>query len=291
LGKAFSEIYQGRTQDPRPRRLGMSVITISRGSFSRGKEVAEKVAQELGYECVSREVLLEASEEYHVPEIKLLRAVKDAPSFLDRFLYGKEKYVSYIQSALLRHVQKDNVVYHGFAGHFLIKDIAHVLKVRIIADLEDRIGFVMDRDGISRKDAISFLKRIDEQRRRWSRNLYGIDTADPSLYDLVLHIHNITVEDAVDIVCHTVGLKHFQTTAESQKEMDDLVLAAEVKTALISLKPDIEASAKNGKVIITTKAHESQEVVLIEEIEEITKKVPGVKEVLVRVSPVLPYGE
>ena len=40
----------------------MSVITVSRGSYSRGKEVAEKVAQELGYACISREVLLEASE-------------------------------------------------------------------------------------------------------------------------------------------------------------------------------------------------------------------------------------
>jgi cytidylate kinase len=269
----------------------MSIITISRGSFSRGKEVAEKVAQKLGYECVSREVLLEASEEYHVPEVELLRAFKNGPSFLERFLYGKEKYVSYIQSALLRHVQKDNVVYHGFAGHFLIKDIAHVLKVRIIADFEDRIGIVMDRDSISRKQTVRFLKRVDEQRRKWSRNLYGIDTTDPGLYDLVLHIHNITAEDAVDIVCHTVGLKHFQTTPESQREMDDLVLAAEVKTALITLKPDIEASAKDGKVTIHTTAHESQEIILIEEIKEIAKTVPGVKEVLVQVHPVLPYGE
>ena len=55
-----------------------------------------------------------------------------------------------------------------------------------------------------------------------------------------------------------MGLKRLQTTPESQREMHDLVLAAEVKAALIKLKPDIEASAKNGKVIIHTTAHESQ---------------------------------
>jgi hypothetical protein len=38
----------------------MSIITISRGSYSRGKEVAEKVAAALGYECISREILLAA---------------------------------------------------------------------------------------------------------------------------------------------------------------------------------------------------------------------------------------
>ena len=36
----------------------MAVITISRGSYSRGKEIAEKVAAKLGYTCISRDLLL-----------------------------------------------------------------------------------------------------------------------------------------------------------------------------------------------------------------------------------------
>ncbi|HYA02432.1 MAG TPA: cytidylate kinase family protein [Syntrophobacteria bacterium] len=96
----------------------MSIITIARGSYSRGKEVAEKVAVALGYQCISRKVLLEASELFNVPEIKPVRAIHDSPSTLDRLSYGKEKYVAYIRAALLRHIQRDNVVYHGLAGHF-----------------------------------------------------------------------------------------------------------------------------------------------------------------------------
>ncbi|MEJ2071714.1 MAG: cytidylate kinase family protein [Syntrophobacterales bacterium] len=80
----------------------MAIITISRGSYSRGKEVAEKVAARLGYECISRDVLLEASEQFHIPEIKLVRAIHDAPSILERFTHGKERYVSYIKAALLK---------------------------------------------------------------------------------------------------------------------------------------------------------------------------------------------
>jgi hypothetical protein len=37
----------------------MSIITINRGSYSRGKEVAEKLALKLGYECISRDILNE----------------------------------------------------------------------------------------------------------------------------------------------------------------------------------------------------------------------------------------
>ena len=113
----------------------MSIITISRCSYSRGKEVAEKVAAALGYECISREILLEASEQFNIPEIKLVRAIHDAPSILERFTYGKERYVAYLKAALMKHVQKDNVVYHGLAGHFFLQEIPHVFKVRIVADL------------------------------------------------------------------------------------------------------------------------------------------------------------
>ena len=114
----------------------MPIITISRGSYSRGKEVAEELAQKLGYEIISRDILLEASETFNIPEIKLIRAIHDAPSILERFTYGKERYVAYIQSTLLKHVQKDNVVYHGLAGHYFLRGISHVIKVRILADLE-----------------------------------------------------------------------------------------------------------------------------------------------------------
>ena len=47
----------------------MSIITISRGSFSKGKEVAEKLAEKLNYECISRDILIEASEHFNIPEI------------------------------------------------------------------------------------------------------------------------------------------------------------------------------------------------------------------------------
>ena len=131
----------------------MSIVTISRGSYSRGKEVAEKVAQKLGYECVSRDILLEASEQFNIPEIKLVRAIHDAPSVFDRFTQGKETYIAYIRAALLRHVQKDNTVYHGLAGHFFLQGVPHVLKVRIIADLEDRVKEEMKRENISDEEA------------------------------------------------------------------------------------------------------------------------------------------
>ena len=121
----------------------MPVITISRGSYSRGKDVAEKLAKQLGYDCISREVILEASEQFNIPQLQLLKAVRDAPSILDRYRFGKERYVAYVRAALLRRVQRGDLVYHGFAGHFFLQQIPFALNVRILAGTEDRLQEVV----------------------------------------------------------------------------------------------------------------------------------------------------
>ena len=88
----------------------------------------------------------------------------------------------------MKHFQKDNVVYHGLAGHFFVRGISHVLKVRIIADLEERIRLEMEREGISEKEALHILKKDDKERKKWSKHLYGIDTWDPSLLKLFISL-------------------------------------------------------------------------------------------------------
>ena len=263
----------------------MPIITISRGSYSKGKEIAERVAERLGYECIARRILLEASEEYNIPEVKLRRAIHDAPSFFNNISRKKEKFVSFIAAEILEHFRKDNVVYHGLAGHFFVKGISHVLKVRIIADLDDRAKLEMEREGISKKEALRILLKDDEERAKWSKDLYGIDTRKASLYDLVIHIHKLTVEDAVDIICHTAGLKQFQTTPESQRAIEDLAIAARVKAALINVRPDLQVSAKDGVVFVKTEAPIIHERSLVEEIREISKGIAGVREMKINIIP------
>ena len=207
----------------------MSVITISRGSFTHGSTVAEKVAEKLGYRCISREILLEIKDEYNIPEIKLLRSIRDAPSFFERYTFGREKYINFIRAAFLTQIIKDNVVYHGFAGQYFLKDAPHVLKVRIIANMEYRIECMMQRQGVSKKKAEKMVKEVDAERRKWSRKLYDLDTWDSRLYDLVINIEKISIDQASDMICNTVKLSPFQTTPESQKMIERLSREAMTK--------------------------------------------------------------
>jgi cytidylate kinase len=204
----------------------MGIVTISRGSYSRGIEIAEKLAQKMGYECISREVLLEASKEFNIPEVKLIRAIEDAPSIFDHIKDGKRRYVAFIREAFLEYIQKDNIVYHGFAGHFFTKEIPNILKVRIIANMEFRVKVVMERENISEEKARKLLYRIDIERRKWSMYLYGIDTNATELYDVILHIDCLHVDGAVDFIYDLAKRPCFQTTPESQKKLRELLDAA-----------------------------------------------------------------
>jgi cytidylate kinase len=263
----------------------VAIITISRGSYSRGKEVAERVAQKLGYECVARKVLLEASEEFDIPEYKLVRELHDAPSLLQRFSHTKEKYISLIRTAFLEHVQKDNVVYHGLAGRVFLSGVSHVLKVRIIADVDDRVREEMQREQLSPEKARSLLLKDDEERRKWSQSLYGTDNRDPANFDLCVHIRKLSVEDASEIIAQTAQLPAFQTTPQSQQALDDLLLASRVENRLLNGYDLISICAQQGEVILEMRAPLVHEVRIADEIREKLQGVDGLVETYIRITP------
>jgi hypothetical protein len=214
----------------------------------------------------------------------LARAIHDAPAILERFTYGKERYVSYFRAALLKHVEHDKVVYHGLAGHFFLQGIPHVLKVRVLADLEDRVAEEMRRENISAEEARNILKKDDDERRRWSLHLYGVDTWDPSLYDLVLRLETLTVDDAVDIIQYAVKLPCFQTTPQSQELLDNLAMAARVQAALMEEFPSALVTATGGEVSVSIRSSLfAEQTEMAERITHIAHRVAGM-EVKVKVT-------
>jgi cytidylate kinase len=273
----------------------MAIIAISRGCFSHGKDIAEAVAQRLGYECLSQEVLLEASQTFNLPEEKLLASLHDAPGLMDRITHVRQRIIDSFQAALLEHVVKDNVVYHGFAGQILLNDIDHVLKVRVIADMEERIKLLMVRQHISRDAAVARIGREDEERTEWYRSIYHIDADDPRLYDLVLHIGRLTIADACDTVCQTAMGERFRTTPASATALLDLALTNHVKVAIKDVcKADV--SCRDGIVHLRVKGqkikasgaaspeiqHQVQDQIrddIYQKIVGLVSSIPGVKEI------------
>lgn len=265
----------------------MAIITISRGTYSKGKEIAEKLAEKLDYRCLSREIILEASEFFNIPEIKLVRALHDSPSILNRFTHGQKRYIAFLRCAILRHLKEDNVVYHGLAGHFFCQGVPHVMKVRIIANLETRIQEEMKREHIAESEARRILVKDDHERQKWAMSLYGIETWDPSLYDIVLRVDTMQVDDIVDTLAHSIVKPCFSTTENNKRILNDLYLAAQVEFILTDKFPEIEAIYKKGVLYLKIHSLSNRKNAIYQEVTELLADMADIKEIKLEINPVL----
>ena len=275
----------------------MSIVTISRGCFSHGKDIARKTAELLEYGCVSREILIDASRYFDVSEKKILTALHDAPGMLDKFTHGTDEYLCYAKAALIENVRKDNVVYHGYGGHLLLPDIPHILKIRIISDFDTRVAYTMEKERLSYAEATRRIKKEDEHRKTWTRTVFGKNLEDPFLYDAVLNIGDMDIDDAARVIADLAQSDSFKTTAESQKKLDDYAIHCHAAASLYRLQISNARIRVNDATVmiyipprrIRKTAHmtprieqdfaENEKRAVNHAVKEEIKKIPGVHEV------------
>jgi cytidylate kinase len=258
----------------------MAIITISRGTYSAGKIIAEKLAARLGYPCVSQEEIFGAAKEFGIPETELNAALIKPPGFL-KLVPGKRIVIlNVIRTALLTMTKGGNLVYHGFAGHLLLREVSHVLKVRVIASMEYRIQAAMMRHGDNRDQAIARIKGRDKQSIYWSRFLCGVDWQDTTLYDVTLNLERISIDDAVETLMHMTELEAFKPTEASRQVFEDLLLGCRVWAELTkdpqTHSANVRVEAQLGHVVITGDAGSYQ---IIQAISEVARSVAGVLDV------------
>ncbi len=258
----------------------MCVITISRGSFSGGKTLAECLSAKLGYRCLDRETVAERAAASGIAQDELLDALLKPPGFLERFQHKRYQYLALFQAALAEEVQTGKVIYHGNAGQLLLKGAYPVLKVRVIAPIEKRIAMLQERLKMGRNEAVKYIERVDRDRQNWTSFLYGVNWEDPILYDLVINLDVIEIAEACEIVATAARQqKCFEFTAQCQRQMEDLAIASRVRANIAINAPtshlELEVSSRLGRVAIRGRVTGTDE---LEEIKRVARAVRGVAE-------------
>ncbi len=206
--------------------------------------LAEELASELGYDIVSREEIVHEAARFGTPEENLQEALLRPPGLWDRFHHERHRYLAFVRTALCERVSSGRVVYHGNAGHLLLPGVAHVVCVRLIAPLAFRVRMLCDRSQMTEEQALAHIHKVDRDREKWTRFLYGEDWLDARLYDLCVNLRTLEVADAVELVATVSRSPRFQPTAESRRAMADLLLASRVQAALAA--DERTASAEVG---------------------------------------------
>jgi len=223
----------------------MAIITISRGTFAGGKQLARLLADQLGYRQISRELLYETvRQQFGFTTEEVVKTMDRSPGRLHHVGEHRRRLLIAVQAALCDLVKDGEVVYHGQMGHLLLPDISHVLRIRLIAPRSRRMDMAMDLEQLNRFEAGSRIDRVDAERSRWTQFVFGTNWADPSRYDMVLNLECMSVQEAADVVVTAASRPCFQPTAASRQELADLTLAARVRAMLIADQATAELEIK-----------------------------------------------
>jgi cytidylate kinase len=233
----------------------MPIITLSRGTRSGGEALAKCLSEKLGIPAISREILKEASLRFGVSEATLNQQLEKTKFLIRGPSPERTLYMAAIQLALAERAEQGAFIYHGHAGHFLLRGIPQILNVRIIAPLNDRAQNLMRLRNISFEEAAKMIGRMDESRIKWTRFLYDVDWRDPALYHLVINLEHISLDTACEIILSALNQPEFRDTPERQKMVKDFALATRVKVHLATHDRtkglEFEVEAREGMIKIT----------------------------------------
>jgi cytidylate kinase len=257
----------------------MPIITIYQGASGEGQELAETVAEALGYRCVGREVLVEASRRYGIPEAKLNEIVEKGQHWWERLLQDLRPYRIALQATLCELAHDGKVVYHGHLGHELLPGVGHVLKVLLAAPIEFRIAQVRARQSLTDAAARHFIDEVDKARSRRLMAMFGTDWRDPNRYDLILNMGKMRREGAKRMIIEASKLEEYQPTLASSQAFDDLALGSRVHATLFAV-PDVRGSAlevraEGGHIHVKGRVERGLE----DRVVKLVQNVPGVTKV------------
>jgi cytidylate kinase len=213
----------------------MAIVTISRGTLSGGEALAECLAGRLGVPAISREVIRDAASRYGIAETLLDQQLQRVPGLIQRRFGGNDErrmYLLAIQTALAERAQEGDFIYHGHAGHLLLKALPGVFKVRLIAPMEYRIRMVRERQGLSEEEAVKHIEQVDKNRAVWTKFLYNVDWLEPSLYDIVVNLEYLSMDTACSMIERGVQQPEYQDKPERKKVIDECALACRIQLRL-----------------------------------------------------------
>lgn len=221
----------------------MAVLTISREFRSGGREVGAAVAEKLAYQYVGKERILEDMGKVGDRWRKMVFELDEAaPTLWERYDMQYRGFIALIESAVYEYALKDRTVIIGRGGNFLLEGIPHVLRVRLTAPLETRIGRVIAKDGVDRKTAERLIQRIDRARAGYIRAHFGKEWHDVEHYDVVFNTEKQPFEEIADLLVEMLEKCDRSATGEGMNLLSGRALAAQIKAAICT----------NPKVVIPT---------------------------------------
>lgn len=267
----------------------MSVVSIFSGSFCGAEEIAHLVADHRGCPLLRDEDLIGRTVKEGGPSAEVLRrAMYGRTSVFNQFSHEKERAVGWLKLAMAQLLEREDLVFLGYAAQLIPDYISHVLEVCLIAETSRRADRAAREQGISHKEALARVHRDDEAAIRWVEYLRGREPWDPQMYDILLPMDKTSIEQAAETIGAHAKDKPLIPNSSSRQAVQDFLLASRLENALAAEGHNprhLKVEARSGVASIMINKTVMRMNKLAEELEKQARKVSGVEEVKVEPGP------
>lgn len=191
------------------------IITIARGFGSGGRTVGRMLAQDLNIKYYDRDLIRLASDDSGINERFFgLVDEKLKSSFIrkggkykgdvldpsDPDFISDQNLFNYQAKVIKQLADKEPAVIVGRCADYILRDRSDVLKLFIHADEQTSIKTIMDRYGVSQKEARKNMERINKERSEYYKHYTGREWDCAENYNLCLDTSKISHEECIEII-------------------------------------------------------------------------------------------
>lgn len=213
----------------------MAVITVSREMGTGAYQIASEVAKKLKYKLIDGACISACASKYGLSTDMLQMVDEKPPSYITAEDRKRAAALNTVELILLDFARKGNVILYGRGGQDLLKGCDNVLRLRFIADFEERVERFAEREWIDPDLARSMIRRSDHQRGGFIHFYFDRDWEDPLGYDMIFNTSRLSPDIIVESIVAAAkepGLKEAEKGAA--EIIDNTILVKRIETALLN---------------------------------------------------------
>lgn len=212
----------------------MPLIAMTREMGSLGKDVAAGLAERSQRKVVYHEIIEPIANKMRLRKSHVERFLEGRSGLWERLTTDRTSLSIFTADETFRFLRDGSTaVIRGWGAVHLLRNIPHVVRVRVCAPLELRVRRMMERLGTDNREAVeNEIQLSEEAHTAITRRHFGVNWRDPENYDLVLSTERLSVEECVEEVEGLMRRPRFQETPDSLRLVENLALEWSVRSAL-----------------------------------------------------------
>lgn len=212
----------------------MPLVAMTREMGSLGKDVAAGLAERFNRKVVYQEMIEPLANKMRLRKSHVERFLEGKSGIWERLTTDKTSLSIFTADETFRFLRDGSTaVIRGWGAVHLLKNVPHVIRVRVCAPMETRVSRMMQRLATDNRSTVeSEIQLSEEAHSAITKRHFGVNWRDSEHYDMVLCTERLSVDECVEEIEGVMKRPRFQETPQSVRMVEDLSLEWAVRAAL-----------------------------------------------------------